>query len=65
MEPTKPETYFAPPERASVEEIAAQYKALCENPAIQLLLDSFPEPTMLLNRHRQLVQANNKLTELL
>jgi len=57
--------YFAPPERAQAGEITAQHQTLLDSPLVQQVLDCFPEPAMILNRQRQVVQVNNKLTELL
>jgi PAS domain-containing protein len=59
------QSYFAPPERAEAAEISAQYRRLRATPLIQQLLDCFPEPAMILNPQRQVVQANNALAGLL
>ena len=58
-------TYSAPPERASAAEVAADHQKLLQEPALQRLLDSLPEPAMILNTQRQVVLANHKLAGLL
>lgn len=58
-------TFFAPPERATDAEVAADHQRLTETPLIQQLLDSFPEAAMVLNPERQIVFANDKLARLL
>jgi len=58
-------TYFAPAERATGREIRADHEKLRNVPLIRQLLDSFPEPAMLLNPQRQIVLANDKLLVLL
>lgn len=58
-------TFFASPERASKESVGNDYKALGGNPVVQQLLDSSPEPIMVLNQHRQIVFVNDKLTTML
>ena len=65
MDTTLIQSYFAPPERAEAAEISAQYRRLRATPLIQQLLDCFPEPAMILNPQRQVVQANNALAGLL
>jgi PAS domain-containing protein len=54
-------TYFAPAERADEPAVAADYRRLSAEPLIPELLNSFPEPVMVLNRERQVVFANDKL----
>jgi hypothetical protein len=58
-------THFAPPERATGKEIRTDHEKLRNVPLIRQLLDSFPEPAMLLNPQRQIVLANDKLLALL
>jgi hypothetical protein len=58
-------TYFAPAERATGREIRTDHEKLRNVPLIRQLLDSFPEPAMLLNPQRQIVLANDKLQVLL
>lgn len=53
------------PERATAEEVARENRELKGDPIVQQLLNSSPEPIMVLDRHRQLVLANDKLTALL
>ncbi len=57
-------TYFAPPERDSQEKIRRDHSSLRAMALVRQLLDSFPEPAMILNRHRQIVHANDKLLAL-
>jgi Histidine kinase-, DNA gyrase B-, and HSP90-like ATPase len=57
-------TYFAPPERDSQEQIRRDHSSLRAMALVRQLLDSFPEPAMILNRHRQIVYANDKLLAL-
>ena len=64
MDTTLIQSYFAPAERAQAAEIAAQHRRLRAIPSIEQLLDCFPEPAMILNPQRQVVQANNALAEL-
>lgn len=58
-------THFASPGRADAARIAAQHAALAADPFVTALLDSFPEPAIILNEHRQIVFANDKLATLL
>jgi len=58
-------TYSAPAERASAAEVAADHQKLLQGPLVQHLLDTLPEPAMILNPQRQVVLANDKLTALL
>src|SRR5215472_2753606 len=58
-------THFAPAERATGGEIRADHEKLRNAPLIRQLLDSFPEPAMLLNPQRQIVLGNDKLLALL
>jgi len=57
-------TYSAPAERASTAEVAADHQKLLQEPLVQQLLDSFPEPAMILNPQRQVVLASDKLAAL-
>lgn len=50
--------------RAAREEISADYQKLIASPIVRQLLDSFPEPAVILNFHRQTVLANDKLARL-
>ncbi|HXR40047.1 MAG TPA: PAS domain-containing protein [Terracidiphilus sp.] len=58
-------TYSAPAERASAAEVAADHQKLLQEPLVHQLLDSLPEPAMILNPQRQVVLANRKLAALL
>ena len=51
-------TYSAPAERASDAEVAADHQKLLQEPLVQQLLDSLPEPAMILNPQRQVVLAD-------
>jgi hypothetical protein len=58
-------SYFAPPERASMQKIDEQHRALASDPILAKLLDCFPEPAAVLNVERQIVYANDKLAHLI
>jgi hypothetical protein len=58
-------TLFAPAERVRSDEVRSQCEKLAGNRLIGTLLDSFPEPAMILNRERQIVLANDKLAAVL
>ena len=58
-------SHFASPERASHEETASESRCLLAQPLVKILLDGFPELAVILNRHRQIVLANEKLAALL
>ncbi len=58
-------TAFAPAARASREAIADQHRLMDASPFVVDLLDSFPEPVVLLNPERQIVLANDKLAAIL
>ncbi len=53
-------TYSAP-----AAEVAADHQNLLQEPLVQQLLDSLPEPAMILNPQRQVVLVNDKLAALL
>lgn len=61
----EPATFFAPPERALPDVLASQHRRLASDALVTRLLDSFPEPVMVLNPERQIVLANDKLASLL
>lgn len=65
METELLQTHFAAPERASDAEIARQVATLRASALIRTLFDSVPDPVVVLNAHRQIVHANNKLTAML
>ncbi len=58
-------THFAPAEREDGVELARQLESLVADPLVDRLLDSFPEPTMILNSRRQVVLANERTQGLL
>lgn len=58
-------TQYAPAERAGAEELAKDHEALMKPLVSRKLLDSFPEPAVVLNRQRQIVMANDKLEKML
>lgn len=57
-------TYFDSPERSSPSEIREQKDAIKRDPLIAQLLNSFPDPIMILNKNRQIVAYNAKALEL-
>ncbi|MBI3784510.1 MAG: PAS domain-containing sensor histidine kinase [Deltaproteobacteria bacterium] len=58
-------TEFAPAEREAPDEVFARRQKLAANPLVGALLDSFPEPAVILNQQRQIIFANDKLAGLL
>jgi PAS domain-containing protein len=58
-------TYFAPPERASDQDLIDQRAALERQSLIKALLDAIPEFVVVLNRCRQIIMANQSMTDLL
>jgi len=58
-------TYLAPAEKEGEVELARQLETLVADPLVDKLLDSFPEPTMILNSKRQIVLANERTHGLL
>ncbi len=58
-------TFFGSPEKATLEQIAAQCRKIAGSPITTQLLDSFPEPAVILNQYRQIVAVNDKLAALL
>ncbi len=62
---TVPLTYFAAPEKEDEDVLARQQEALAADPLADRLLDSFPEPIMVLNSKRQIVRANEQTRKLL
>lgn len=65
MKNNESEVQFTFPGRGSAEELATQRRALAGHPLVRQLLDGFPEPAMILNAHRQIVVANDKLAALM
>jgi signal transduction histidine kinase len=63
---SRPYTQFAPPERATADEIAAQHAAFAgASPLVVALLDGIPEIVLVLNSQRQIVYANRVLLDYL
>ena len=58
-------TYFAPPEKEEEVVLARQLESLMADPLVDRLLESFPEPTLILNSKRQIVLANERSQGLL
>ena len=58
-------THFAPPEMEVEVVLARQQASLLADSLVDQLLDSFPEPTMILNSKRQIVLANERTQGLL
>ncbi|MEQ8190598.1 MAG: PAS domain-containing sensor histidine kinase, partial [Candidatus Eremiobacterota bacterium] len=58
-------TEFAPPERAEMEDVLEQNMSLKEHALIKTLLDSSPDMILVLNKHRQIVLANDKFLKFL
>jgi len=58
-------THFAPAEREDEATLARQLETLVADPLVDRLLDSLPEPTMVLNGKRQIVLANKRTQGLL
>lgn len=63
--PTKKDTWFAPAERSSEQELAAQARHFLTNPLFARLYDAVPDIVMILNQNRQIVFANAALLDLL
>ena len=59
------ETYFAPPEKEPEDALSRQAEKLLAEPIVARLLDTMPEPTVVLNSKRQIVLANEKTETLL
>jgi K+-sensing histidine kinase KdpD len=59
------DTRFLPKERAAPETLQAHIQLLHSNPMIEKLIDCFPEASMILNRERQIVLANDKFAKML
>jgi signal transduction histidine kinase len=65
MLPLSLTTRFADPERLTDDQVLAQNRRVTAEPLVQGLLDSFPEPAMVLNEQRQIIFANDKLAAML
>jgi signal transduction histidine kinase len=62
MHSVTPYTYYAPPERASAEELHEQTAAFTSGaPLLVAMLDSMPQIVLVLNSQRQIVFANRAL----
>lgn len=58
-------TCFAPAERKTAEQVRAEHLRITETPHVQVLLESFPTPAMILNECRQIVAVNQKFCRFL
>lgn len=58
-------TELASPQRTSAEMLAQQSSLLSSQPFLLQMMDCFPEPVVVMNQERQIVQANNKMATLL
>jgi len=56
-------TFFAPAELEDPTTVAEQNRLLSSDAVVAAMLDSFPEPAVVLNRQRQIVLANDKIAE--
>jgi PAS domain-containing protein len=61
----KPATFFDSPERLSPPEVLAERELVAKMPHLFTLLDGYPEPAVLVDAHRQIVVANDKICTLL
>jgi len=59
-----PITDFAPAQRAAPDQIRTDNERLGMLPLVRQLLNSFPQPAMILNLQRQIVYGNDRLLEL-
>jgi len=64
MEPSGLPTQYLPAERASSEEIQTQSAFFSSHPYLGQFADALPNPVVALNRHRQIVFANEALLNL-
>lgn len=60
-----PSTRFARPGRADASRVRAERQVALASPLAGVLLDSFPEPVVILNQERQIVAANAALAAFL
>src|SRR3954468_23170652 len=58
-------TYFAPPEKEVPAVLARQKQILLADPLVDRLLESIPEPTVVLNSRRQIIRANQQILAML
>ncbi len=59
------QTFFAPPERASRNEIEKSHRRLAKIPNVQMVIDALPYVAGVINPYRQLVLANRPLLEMM
>lgn len=59
------DTYFAPPERVSDEELATEIEILSKNPVMSGLLHSISGLLAILDEHRQIVAVNDSFLQLI
>ena len=63
LNPNLADSYFAPPERSSEEELEIDLQTIGKNPLIKELLEGFPELAMIINENRQIVAYNSKTVD--
>ncbi len=59
------ETYFAPAERADPDEVIQARTLFLSDPLRVAMLDSIPDPAVVLNKERQIVTGNHALRNIL
>jgi len=59
------DTYFAPPDRAEAQTLAAEMAAIIDHPVIVAILESFCGHVLILNRNRQILAASPEFREAL
>jgi PAS domain-containing protein len=62
---TLPDTYFAPPERATEEELRLAVRAVADSPMVGTLVQAFGSMVAVLDRHRQILAVNDGLLRFL
>jgi PAS domain-containing protein len=60
-----PATFFAPPERASVEHLQAMARGVVHNPVVSAVLEAAAGYVMVLDEHRQILAANEEVLDAL
>ena len=65
MNSEKMPTFFAPPERLSLQEVNEQNEIVLRMPFIRRILNIIPDYALILNEHRQIVYANNAFVDFL
>jgi len=58
-------TYFAPPERSSPEDAKIESDSIINDPVVQVILKAVSGYLMIINRHRQVLAANNEVLDAL